>query len=132
MGEKWMRPEEISAMVLQKLKQDAEEKLGIKIDEFVIGEILPPKEISDAAAQKRKEAEEATAEGVEVDNVITLIDKLVAKGFTREKAAEIVQTERNKANTSRNIITLEGFEGVADSLSAGLAKALGTTFGDRK
>ena len=31
MGEKWWRPEEISAMVLQKLKQDAEEKLGDKI-----------------------------------------------------------------------------------------------------
>jgi len=36
MGEKWYRPAEISAMVLQKLKQDAEEKLGEKIDEAVI------------------------------------------------------------------------------------------------
>jgi len=30
------RPEEISAMVLQKLKQDAEEKLGMKIEEAII------------------------------------------------------------------------------------------------
>src|SRR3989344_6054288 len=36
MGEKWYRPEEISAMILQKLKNDAEEKLGQKIEEVVI------------------------------------------------------------------------------------------------
>ncbi|MEK7082823.1 MAG: Hsp70 family protein, partial [Patescibacteria group bacterium] len=36
MGDKWMRPEEISAMVLQKLKVDAEEKLGSKITEAII------------------------------------------------------------------------------------------------
>ena len=36
MGEKWYRPPEISAMVLRKLKQDAEEKLGEKITEAII------------------------------------------------------------------------------------------------
>jgi len=34
--EKWVRPEEISAMILQKLKHDTEEKLGEKITEAVI------------------------------------------------------------------------------------------------
>ena len=36
MGEKWYRPEEISAMILQKIKMDVEEKLGEKIEEAVI------------------------------------------------------------------------------------------------
>ncbi len=36
MGEKWLKPAEISAMILQKLKQDAEEKLGEKIEEAII------------------------------------------------------------------------------------------------
>lgn len=36
MGEKWYHPFEISAMVLQKLKQDAEDRLGEKIEEAVI------------------------------------------------------------------------------------------------
>ncbi|KKU81841.1 MAG: Chaperone protein DnaK [Parcubacteria group bacterium GW2011_GWA2_47_8] len=31
LGEKWLRPSEISAMVLQKLKADAEAKLGKKV-----------------------------------------------------------------------------------------------------
>jgi len=36
MGDKWLKPAEISAMILQKLKSDAEEKLGEKIEEAII------------------------------------------------------------------------------------------------
>lgn len=35
-GEKWLKPPEVSAMILQKLKMDAEEKLGEKITDAVI------------------------------------------------------------------------------------------------
>lgn len=117
--------------LVKRIKSEGD-RLGIKIIDFVIGEILPPKEISDAAAKKRKEDEEGKAEQTEVDNVIKMIDKLRAKGYSPEKAAEIVQTERGKANTNRNIITLEGFEGIADSLSSGLGKVLETALGGKK
>src|ERR1700675_4570953 len=33
LGDKWLRPEEVSAMILQKLKSDAEARLGEKITE---------------------------------------------------------------------------------------------------
>ena len=36
MGDKWLKPPEISAMILQKLRQDAEEKIGEKITDAVI------------------------------------------------------------------------------------------------
>jgi molecular chaperone DnaK len=36
MGDKWYKPSEISAMILQKLKMDAEEKLGEQINEVII------------------------------------------------------------------------------------------------
>ncbi|MEK7482257.1 MAG: molecular chaperone DnaK [Patescibacteria group bacterium] len=36
LGEKWHKPTEISAMILQKLKQDAEDRLGEKITEAII------------------------------------------------------------------------------------------------
>ncbi|GIW66861.1 MAG: chaperone protein DnaK [Candidatus Parcubacteria bacterium] len=36
MGDRWYRPEEISAMILQKIKMDVEDKLGEKITEAVI------------------------------------------------------------------------------------------------
>ncbi|MCJ7786960.1 Hsp70 family protein, partial [Patescibacteria group bacterium] len=36
MGDEWLKPPEISAMILQKLRQDAEEKIGEKITDAVI------------------------------------------------------------------------------------------------
>lgn len=55
MGDKWYRPEEISAMILQKLKLDAEEKLGEKIEEAII---TVPAYFDDSQRQATKNAGE--------------------------------------------------------------------------
>lgn len=55
LGDKWMNPEEISAMVLGKLKADAEMRLGQKIEEAII---TVPAYFNDAQRQATKNAGE--------------------------------------------------------------------------
>ncbi|MBI2052198.1 MAG: molecular chaperone DnaK [Candidatus Sungbacteria bacterium] len=55
MQDKWYKPQEIAAMVLQKLKHDAEDKLGEKITEAVI---TVPAYFNDAQRKATKEAGE--------------------------------------------------------------------------
>ena len=65
LGEKWHSPQEISAMILQKLKQDAEEKLGEKIEEAII---TVPAYFDDSQRQATKDAGEIA--GFKVKRII--------------------------------------------------------------
>ncbi len=86
MGDKEYTPEEISAMVLQKLKADAEEKLGEKITEAVI---TVPAYFDDAQRQATKVAGEIA--GLTVKRIINEpTAAALAYGFDKKKGGKIV------------------------------------------
>ncbi len=86
MGDKWWRPEEISAMILQKLKQDAEEKLGEKITEAVI---TVPAYFDDAQRKATQAAGEIA--GFKVRRILNEpTAAALAYGFNKKKNEQIV------------------------------------------
>ncbi len=86
MGEKWYTAEEISAMILQKLKLDAEAKLGEKIDEAVI---TVPAYFDDSQRQATKTAGEIA--GFKVRRIINEpTAAALAYGLNRKKNEQIV------------------------------------------
>lgn len=85
MGDKEYSPQEISAMVLQKLKSDAEEKLGEKIEEAII---TVPAYFDDAQRKATKEAGEIA--GLKVKRVINEpTAAALAYGFDKNKDEQI-------------------------------------------
>ncbi|MCD6550358.1 molecular chaperone DnaK [bacterium] len=86
MGEKWYKPVEISAMILQKLKRDAEEKLGEKIEEAII---TCPAYFDDSQRKATKVAGEIA--GFKVRRVINEpTAAALAYGLTKKKNQQIV------------------------------------------
>ncbi len=86
MGEKTYRPEEISAMMLQKLKTDAEAKIGEKITEAVI---TVPAYFNDDQRKATKDAGKIA--GFEVKRIINEpTAAALAYGFNKKKDEKIV------------------------------------------
>jgi len=86
MGDKEYTPQEIAAMVLGKLKADAEEKLGEKITEAVI---TVPAYFNDAQRQATKDAGEIA--GLAVKRIINEpTAAALAYGFDKKRGGKIV------------------------------------------
>lgn len=86
LGEKWYSPPEISAMILQKIKKDCEEKLGEKIEEAII---TCPAYFDDSQRKATKVAGEIA--GFKVRRVINEpTAAALVYGLTKKKDQQIV------------------------------------------
>lgn len=86
MGDKWYKPQEISAMILQKLKTDAEAKLGEKINDVII---TCPAYFDDSQRKATKDAGEIA--GFNVRRVINEpTAAALAYGLQKKKDQQIV------------------------------------------
>ncbi|MFM7088179.1 MAG: molecular chaperone DnaK [Candidatus Paceibacterota bacterium] len=85
-GEAWMRPEEISAMILTKIKTDVEAKIGEKITEAVI---TVPAYFNDSQRKATKDAGQIA--GLDVKRIINEpTAAALAYGFNTKKNEKVV------------------------------------------
>ncbi len=98
MGDKWYKPAEISAMVLQKLKADAEDKLGEKITDAII---TVPAYFDDSQRKATKDAGEIA--GLNVKRVINEpTAAALAYGFDKPRRQGVgVPTEASGKNETK-------------------------------
>jgi molecular chaperone DnaK len=86
LGEKWVRPAEISALVLQKIKTDAETKLGAAVTDAVI---TVPAYFDDAQRKATKDA--GTIAGLNVKRIINEpTAAALAYGLDKKKDEKVV------------------------------------------
>lgn len=85
LGEEWKRPEEVSAMILQKMKSDAEARLGEKVTEAII---TVPAYFNDSQRQATKDAGKIA--GLDVKRIINEpTAAALAYGFNKKKDEKI-------------------------------------------
>ena len=112
MGDKFYRPEEISAKVLQKLKRDAENKLGEKIEEAVI---TVPAYFDDSQRQATKNAGEIA--GFKVRRIINEpTAAALAYGFNKKKNEKIAVYDFGGGTFDISILDIGAGEGDEQSI----------------
>lgn len=104
MGDKDYTPQEISAMVLQKLKADAEEKLGEKITEAVI---TVPAYFDDAQRQATKDA--GRIAGLDVKRIINEpTAAALAYGFDKKNEQKILVYDLGGGTFDVSVLEISG------------------------
>lgn len=106
LGEKYTRPEEVSAMILQKLKKDAEAQLGEKIEEAVI---TVPAYFDDSQRKATKDAGEIA--GFKVRRIINEpTAAALAYGLNKKKDEQVVVYDFGGGTFDVSVLDISGGE----------------------
>jgi len=126
MGDRWYKPTEISAQILQKLKQDAEEKLGQTIEEAII---TCPAYFDDSQRKATKVAGEIA--GLKVRKVINEpTAAALAYGLTKKKDQQILVYDFGGGTFDVSVLDIE--EDTIDVIAVGGDTHLGGDDFDQK